>query len=73
MNTTQSIAQKALQDIVKSTVLEVLGIIEHEENRLSRLCWQEEDTELAGALELQTNRLTIISMMIEDHFGIEDE
>jgi hypothetical protein len=73
MNTTESIAQKALQDLIKTTVLEVLGIIEYDRSHLNRLSWEEREAEVVRDLEVEVQALWVIARRIEEYFGVKDE
>lgn len=73
MQNTDNIVQKALQDIVKSIVLEVLEIINSDRIHLNRMTWEEREAQLVRDLEVQVKTLWVISRRIEKHFGVGDE
>lgn len=73
MQNTDNIVQKALQDIVKSTVLEVLDVINSDRIHLNRMTWEEREAEVVRDLEVEVRALWVIARRIEDHFGVRDE
>lgn len=73
MQNTDNIVQKALQDIVKSTVLEVLDVINSDRIHLNRMTWEEREAEVVRDLEVEVQALWVIARRIEEHFGVKDE